>query len=101
MTICREIKLVRLARAFSACLQRALLLPSALSPRTGDGCWNFGFLRGFWRCGSRMSLGALNYSCSPSFANHSSWYIRFPPKGRFKHAFFLSLFATNHKLIQT
>ena len=54
-------------------------------PRTGDGCWNFGFFRGFWRYGSRMSLGALNYSWSPSFANHSSsWYIRFPPKFQFK-----------------
>ena len=31
MVKCREIELVRLARAFSACLQGALLLPSALS----------------------------------------------------------------------
>ena len=31
MVIYREIKLVRLARAFSACLQGDLLLPSALS----------------------------------------------------------------------
>ena len=31
-----------------------------------------------------MSLGALHYSCSLSLANHSSWYIRFPPKFQFK-----------------
>ena len=29
-------------------------------PRNGDGYWNFGFFRGFWRYGSRMNLGALN-----------------------------------------
>ena len=57
---------------------------SALVANPNDGYWNLGFFRGFGRYGLHMNLGALNQSWCPSFAHHSSWYIRFPPNFHFK-----------------